>query len=317
MAQTVVITGGGGFVGRYLMAELRQHWADADIISWDKSSFTAPPGVKRQQIDIRQPASYSQALADLKPDWVVHLAAVSAIAVGLAQPRLVHEVNVTATINLLQALAEITSSTKILAVSSADIYGQQDQSAYPLEELPLEQCRPNNPYAQSKWDMEKAIEQNFLESCIRVRPFPHIGPGQARGFVTADFASQIAAIEAGQQPNRIEVGNLEAKRDFTDVRDVVRAYRLLLEKGELGQVYNIASGRAVSIKSVLGDLLALSTQAIKVHTDPERLRPSDTPLVIGSAAKLQAATNWQPSIPLKETLQDILADWRERVKSRN
>jgi GDP-4-dehydro-6-deoxy-D-mannose reductase len=162
--------------------------------------------------------------------------------------------------------------------------------------------------------MEELIEKRFLKNTLRVRPFPHIGPGQALGFVTADFASQIAAIEKGEQDSVMKVGNLEAKRDFTDVRDVVRAYRLLLQDGELGEVYNVASGKATSIQFVLDELLKLSKVKIKVERDPERMRPSDIPVLVGDANKLKETTGWEPTINLERSLEDILNYWREGKK---
>ena len=155
--------------------------------------------------------------------------------------------------------------------------------------------RPRNPYGQSKLEMEQMIEKEYDAHCIRVRPFPHIGPGQQQGFVTADFASQIAEIEAGKQEPVISVGNLDAQRDFTDVRDVSHAYRLLMEHGILGNVYHVASGMPRSIQSVLDRLLALSPVSITVQQNPHRMRPSDNPVLVGNAEKIKAATGWAPS----------------------
>ena len=159
--------------------------------------------------------------------------------------------------------------------------------------------------------MEKLIEERFLKNTLRVRPFPHIGPGQALGFVTADFASQIARIEKGEQEPVMQVGNLKAKRDFVDVRDVVQAYRLLMQSGKLGEVYHVASGKAVSIQFVLDELLKLSKVDIKVEQDPERMRPADIPVLVGDAGKLKKETGWQTTISLEQSLKDILNYWRE------
>jgi len=158
--------------------------------------------------------------------------------------------------------------------------------------------------------MEQMIVDDFNDIVIRARPFPHIGPGQGRGFVTADFASQIAAIERGDQALTLQVGNLTAVRDFTDVRDVVRAYALLLERGKLGEVYHVASGQGVSVQSILDQLLAHSVIKIEVTQDQARMRPSEIPVLVGDATKLREVTSWQPEIELERSLKDILDFWR-------
>lgn len=295
----VVITGGGGFVGRYLVDELMEAWPEAVVEIWDLP-----------EVDITKRETYEEQLVDRDIDWIVHLAAVSSVPAGLKDPEAAFAVNTAATEELLFAVKETTPDTKVFVASTSDIYGQGSDT--PLPELPLSKATPSNPYAKSKWEMEHMIEEKFNDRVLRVRPFPHIGPGQKQGFVTADFASQIAAIEKGNQDPVMKVGNLEASRDFTDVRDVVRAYRLLLEKGELGQVYHVASGTAVTIQWVLDTLLSYSTTSISVEQDSERMRPSDVPVLVGDASKLSDATGWKPDIELTQTLQDILEWWREQ-----
>ena len=297
-SQRIVITGGSGFVGQWLQEELRAHGYLLD--SWD-----------RPEVDITDPSTYRTRLEQDQPAWVVHLAAVSSVALSWQDPAVTQRVNVEGTRALLEAIQEVSPATHVLAISTADIYGAVSER--PLAELPLDDARPNNPYAQSKWDMEQLIETAFSDRCIRVRPFPHIGPGQAKGFVTSDFASQIAAIEKGIQEPIIRVGNLSAQRDFTDVRDVVRAYRLLLEKGEPGDVYHVASGVPRSIQDILDQLRSLTTVEIGVEPDPERQRPSDTPILVGDASKLKKQTGWMPEIGLGQSLQDILDYWREQI----
>lgn len=325
---TVIVTGGAGFVGRHLVTELAEHWRGARIIVWDKKLEGLPSHVEGVAVDITQPETYRQSLQKVQPDWVVHLAAIAAVPVALQNPALVREINVHGTQRLLEAVRKVSSNTKVFFVSTADIYGvsKHTQSGRPIPELPLTEAAPKNPYAQSKYDAERIIEDSFSNQVVRVRPFPHIGPGQGLGFVTADFASQIAAIEAslpaaclpdgqgqaGKQLPVIKVGNLEAKRDFTDVRDVVRAYRLLLEGNYLGEVFHVASGRAVAIQSMLDMLLSLSNSSITVQQDPSRLRPSDNPVIVGDTTKLKKATGWMPRIPLEQSLRDALEDWRAR-----
>lgn len=303
----VVITGGGGFVGRHLIAELLSAWPGVGIEVWDTRVENVPTGVTGTIIDITKPEGYIARLQELQPNWVVHLAAVASVAFAIQHPDITEQVNVEGTRNLLLAITEHAPATKVLAVSSADIY---PPSLKPTAELPLSAAQPANPYAASKLGMEKVIEEQFDERCIRVRPFPHIGPGQAVGFVTADFASQIAAAEDNEASPTMKVGNLNAQRDFTDVRDVVRAYRLLMETGTVGEVYNVASGKAWPIEEILQKLLALSTVEISVEQDPARARPADNPVLVGDATKLMTATGWKPQIPLDQSLRDILDYWR-------
>lgn len=293
----LIITGGEGFVGRHLQAEIVKNCPNAEVFSWDLPA-----------VDLTKPDTYRQKLAQINPDWVVHLAAFTATSQSFTNREKIFAINVAGTQNLLQAIADYVPQAKILVASSADIYGKQDSGS--LSELELRQCHPRNPYAASKLAMEETIERQFNDRVIRVRPFPHIGPGQKKGFVTADFAAQIAAIEQGSQEPVIQVGNLSAARDFTDVRDVVRAYRLLLELGQLGEVYNIASGQAVSIQAILDQLLAMSVTKITTAQDVTRLRQSDTAIITGDASKLRTLTAWQPQIPLSQTLHDILDYWR-------
>jgi len=202
-----------------------------------------------------------------------------------------------------------------LVVGSADEYGMVRPEELPIDEdTPL---RPHNPYAVSKVVQDMLGYQYFASHglhVVRVRPFNHIGPRQSPAFVTAAFAKQIAEAEAGRNPPIVKVGNLEAKRDFTDVRDMVAAYHLALSKGEPGEVYNIGSGIARSIEEVLDILLAESKIELTVQEDPARLRPSEVPMVACDARKFRACTGWEPHIPLEESLRDTLDYWREEVE---
>lgn len=298
--EAVIITGGEGFVGKWLQKELKTAWPEMEIISWDLP-----------EIDITKPETYIDSLKTNQPTWLVHLAGLPGVGSSWQQADMVRQVNTEASIDLFETTTRLSQATKILAVSSADIYGAG--SAIPLAELPLSEAQPKSPYAQSKWDMERVIEARFINRVLRVRPFPHLGPGQRTGFVVADFAAQIAVIEADQQLPVMHVGNLEAQRDFTDVRDVVRAYRLLMEQGVLGEVYHVASGHGVSIRTLLEQLLKMATVSITVEQDAARMRPSDTPILIGDASKVRQATGWQPTISIEQTLRDVLDDWRQRV----
>ncbi len=309
--RAVIITGGGGFVGRHLIAELQSANLFDRIVVFDRNKGGFGPRVESYEVDITNIESKKDLIGEIQPAWVIHLAAIAGVGFSIEHPELTRTVNVFGTKSLLETVTSISPATKFLMVSSADIYGAV--SSDPISELPLSEAHPRNPYAESKLEMELLIETEFNDQCIRVRPFPHIGPGQQQGFVTADFASQIAAIESGTSEPVMSVGNLTAVRDFSDVRDVVRAYRLLLEVGVLGEAYHVASGVGRSIESVLTSLLAMSRVPIHAQQDSSRMRSSDTPTVIGNADKLKAATGWSPTISFEQTLTDVLNDWRSRT----
>jgi GDP-4-dehydro-6-deoxy-D-mannose reductase len=287
--------------------ELKREWPTVEITVWDLP-----------EVDITKPETYREKLIQLQPDWVVHSAGRAAVGPSAQDRERYFAVNTQGTERVLETLVEVSSATRVLAISSAEIYGltEQAQAEEAVAELPLRECRPGNSYAESKLAMEQIIEQKFLDRVIRVRPFPHFGPGQKAGFVTADFAAQIVHIEksapreARGRSGVLYVGNLTTKRDFTDVRDVVRAYRLLMEKAAPGEVYNIGSGTAWSIQEIVTKLLKLATVPIRIEQDPARLRVTDVPVLIGDATKLRRLTGWQPKISLEQSLKDILNDWR-------
>jgi GDP-4-dehydro-6-deoxy-D-mannose reductase len=206
----------------------------------------------------------------------------------------------------------------VVVVGSSEEYGAVQPEHLPIdEETPF---RPMNPYAVSKVAQDMLGLQYYLShklDAVRTRPFNHIGPRQGLGFVVPDFASQIARIEAGRQEPVLRVGNLDAERDFTDVRDVVRAYHLLAVHGQSGQVYNIGSGKAHAVQEILDCFLAQSRVKITVAHDPERMRPSDIPKVVCDYGKLNACTGWEPAIPFEQSLVDVLNDWRGRIEHNN
>ena len=314
MTGTVIVTGSAGFVGQHLIKELSATWPQATVVGFDLPS-----------VDITKPETYRTTLKELQPNWLVHLAGIAAVGDALQNPNRVFAVNTEGTRLLLTELASHSPTTRVLAISSSDVYGGTvaAQAGEPIPELPREACVPRNPYAESKLRMETLIAEDFAsQPIVIVRPFAHIGPGQQLGFVTADFAAQIAAIEQQQKSTSphpsptlgegdiMKVGNLEAQRDFTDVRDVVTAYRLLMEHGQPGETYNVASGTAVSIEQVLNELIALSEADITIKQDPAKLRPSEVPRLTGDASKLKQLTGWQPTILRKQSLSDILDYWR-------
>lgn len=314
----VLITGAGGFVGGHLI----QHLLTQPDLTLYAAVFD-PPGqnprldalpVTQHQVELRDPAAVEAEIERTCPDLVFHLAALADVGQSFKDPWGTLENNILAQVNLLEAIKKQRPQARVLIVSSAEIYGSASDPDGLDEHTPL---MPGSPYSVSKIAQDMLGLQYFVAHhipVIRARPFNHIGPGQTRGFVTADFASQIAAIEAGQHAPVMWVGNLAAERDFTDVRDVVRAYTLMLLKGEPGQVYNVGSGRAYSIQFILDTLLSYSTVEIEARPDPARLRPSDVPRRVGNAARLRQQTGWEPAIPLEQSLLDILNDWRQRTR---
>jgi GDP-4-dehydro-6-deoxy-D-mannose reductase len=244
---------------------------------------------------------------------VYHLAGQAYPALSWQKPGLTLAVNSVGTANLLQAVVQY-GRPRVLIVTSAEIYGEIQPASLPItEQTPPS---PNHPYGISKWTAGLLVPlywERYQLPVVEARPFNHIGPNQALGFVVPDFASQLAAICAGQRSSRMMVGNLEAKRDFTDVRDVVRAYELLAEKGESGGTYLICSGQPVKIQTILEKLIEIVGVEVVVENDPTRMRPSDTPCLYGSYAKLETQTGWRPQFSLEQSLADILEDWLQRV----
>jgi GDP-4-dehydro-6-deoxy-D-mannose reductase len=222
--------------------------------------------------------------------------------------------NITGQTHLFEAIRALQLDPVVQIACSSEEYGLVKPEETPIRETnPL---RPLSPYAVSKVGQDLLAYQYFQSyglRVIRTRGFNHTGPRRGEVFVTSNFAKQIASIEAGLRDPVIRVGNLDAVRDFTDVRDMVRAYWLAVTRGKPGEVYNIATGSGITIQELLDRLLALSTAEVEVEVDPERLRPSDVEILIGDSSKFRADTGWEPEIPLDQTLQDILNYWRERL----
>jgi GDP-4-dehydro-6-deoxy-D-mannose reductase len=315
-----LITGAGGFVGRHLCEYLLKH-TDWDLTGTlfcpSKETESPSPRLQFHSLDLRARESVHSLFEDIRPNVVFHLAAQSSVPTAFKDPWDTLENNVQSELNLLEAVRESGREVKFLVIGSNEEYGAPEPEDLPQTER--SSLRPNNPYAVSK------IAQDFLGlqyhlahgiPVVRVRPFNHTGPGQSPRFVVPAFASQIARIESGLQEPVMRVGNLSTSRDFTDVRDIVRAYHLAVTEGKPGEVYNLASGQAYSIQEVLEELLSYSEVDIRVERDPDRYRPVDVPLVYGSAEKFQKHTGWKPQIRFEKTLQDTLAYWREQVQNR-
>lgn len=307
-----LITGIDGFVGPYLARELRAHttWTLTGLGRHPSGDGDATPIVA----DLLDRDRVRSVIAELAPTHVFHLAAQSHVPTSHQDSGATLQNNIAAQVNLLDACRELAAPPRILVVGSGEEYGLVRPDEMPIrEDQPF---RPMNPYAVSKVAQDLLGWQYFHSyglPIVRVRPFNHHGPGQSDRFVIAAFARQVAEVEAGLLPPIVRVGNLDARRDFLDVRDVVRAYRLALVQGTPGEVYNIASGVGIRIGAALDALLALATLPIATELDPTRLRPSDVPVLVADSSRLRAATGWQPAIPFEQSLRDTLNWWRERV----
>ncbi|VAW35984.1 UDP-glucose 4-epimerase [hydrothermal vent metagenome] len=312
----IFITGATGFAGSHLVENLIAQ--GHQLFSLVHKATSHQPLLQHENVtpivgDLLQQETLETAVAQAKPDVVYHLAGQAYPARSWQQPGLTLAVNSVGTANLLQAVVN-QGRPRVLIVTSAEIYGEVQAEDLPISEQTPP--APNHPYGISKWMAGLLVPlywQRYQLPVVEARPFNHIGPHQALGFVVPDFASQLAAIKLGQRPNTMRVGNLQAMRDFTDVRDVVRAYMLLAEKGQPGESYLICSGKPVKIEAILQKLIELVDVEVAVGTDPKRMRPSDTPCLYGSYAKIQKQTGWQPQIGLEQSLKDILADWAERL----
>lgn len=310
------ITGVGGFAGSHLSDYLLEQtdWQVTGCVlpGWDCSHLDAR--VACVELDLRDRMAVRATLDQAAPDVIFHLAAQAFVPVSWQDPWDTLENNIRAETNILDGLVKLGAKPRVMVVGSNEEYGLVQPQDLPLrEDSPL---RANSPYAVSKVAQDLLGLSYFLSYAlpvVRVRPFNHIGPRQSDGFVAPAFAKQIALVEAGRQKPVIRVGNLSAQRDFSDVRDVVRAYYLVVTKGQPGEVYNIGSGRPRTVQSLLETMLSLSAARIRVEFDPERMRPSDTPVVYCDATKLRDATGWAPSIPFEQTLRDVLDDWRARI----
>lgn len=269
--------------------------------------------IRLYECDLRDAFSVRDMIEEIRPDRIFHLAAQSFVPTSWTAPTESITTNILGQLNLLEAVRKIGIRPAIQLACSSEEYGLAYEHELPIkEENPL---RPLSPYAVSKVGQDMLGYQYFMSyrmPIIRTRGFNHEGPRRPPVFVISDFALQVAAIERGERPPVLRVGNLEAQRDFTDVRDMVRAYWLALEKGRPGEVYNICSGQSRSIREVVDLLLGMTSAKIKVEEDPRRLRPSDVPVLRGDCSKFIRETGWQIEIPFERTVEDLLNHWRAR-----
>lgn len=323
----VLVTGitgfAGGYLARFLTSGPESAGPEAPVVFGTSFPQAPPAGAGNiHYLDLRVECDVREVVRRVRPDQVFHLAAVSNVRSSWQARRETLETNLLGTHNLLEAVRLEAPRARVLFISSSDVYGVAAKGEAPLaEDRPL---RVTNPYAYSKAAGE--LMCGFYEriediDIVIARPFPHTGPGQAPDFVCADWARQIVAIERGEAEPVLRVGNLEVRRDFSDVRDVVEAYAALMRKGRRGEIYNVCSGKALALREVLGFLLGEARTgsvvpgagaAIRVEVDPAKLRKTDVPFLVGDNGKIVAATGWSPRIPIARTLNDLLSAARNR-----
>jgi GDP-4-dehydro-6-deoxy-D-mannose reductase len=316
----VLITGITGFAGSHLAEYILAEHPGVEVyglVRW-RSRMDNIQGILDKIVlkdgDIKDAISLRTVLDQVRPDRIFHLAAQSFVPSSWKLPAETFAINALGEIHLFESVLSLKLQARIQIAGSSEEYGQVYPDEIPMKETnPL---RPLSPYAVSKVAQDLLAYQyhkSYGLHTVRTRGFNHTGPRRGEVFVTSNFAKQVAEVEDGKREPVIRVGNLEAKRDFSDVRDIVGAYWLALEKGEPGDVYNIGTGRAYAMKEVLDTLLALSKVKVRVEVDPERLRPSDVPILLSDCSKFHKLTGWEPRIPFQRTMADLLDYWRARV----
>jgi GDP-4-dehydro-6-deoxy-D-mannose reductase len=318
--QRVLITGITGFAGSHLAEHFLADRPGVEVFGtyrWRsrRENIEGIEGkVRLLECDLSDMTAVRNALETSRPDAIYHLAAQSFVPSSWVSPLQTLTDNIAGQTNIFEAVRSLGLDPAIQIACSSEEYGLVLPDEVPIKETnPL---RPLSPYAVSKVAQDFLGYQYFMSygiRAIRTRGFNHTGPRRGEVFVTSNFAKQVATIEAGKAPAVIKVGNLDAVRDFTDVRDMVRGYVLATEKGKPGEVYNLASGKAITIRAMLDKLIALAKVEVKVETDPARLRPSDVEVLIGDYSKFHADTGWEPKIPFDQTLEDLLNYWRQRI----
>lgn len=314
----VLITGSGGFIGKFLAAECAAH--GARVTGWVRelrpvtSDGLSTDIMRTEAVDLLNAAAVNEGLERVRPDKIFHLAAKSHIGQSWLSPLDTLQTNISAQVNLFEAVRRLGLKSRIAVAGSSEEYGMIDPKDVPInEETSL---KPVSPYAVSKVAQDLMGLQyfrNYAMHVVRLRLFNQTGPGRSEAFVTSAFARQVARIEAGRQEPVVHVGNLSVIRDFTDVRDAAAALWLALEKGEAGDVYNICSGQGIAIGGILDLLKRESRIDFKVAPDGDRVRPSDLPVIIGDGTKFRKRTGWSPQISFAQSMNDLLSEWRTRV----
>ncbi len=315
-----LITGIAGFAGSYLAEHLIESgWEVAGLERLDlhyKNLEGIADRVRVEECDILQEQKVARVVRRWKPDTIFHLAGLAFIPSAENSPQMAFEVHGRGTLNLLEACRKYGRESRVIIISSAEVYGSVPRDKMPISErTPL---HPVNIYGATKLCAEELAafyRRAYSLAAIVLRPFNHIGPRQNPRFVTADFARQIARIEAGKKKPVLQVGNLEAARDFTDIRDMVRAYRLAAEKCDPGVIYNICSGRAYTIQKILDKLLGMTERRIEVKPEEKRLRKAEVPLTRGDSSRFRKKTGWKPQNTIDSSLKNILDYWRKSVQN--
>lgn len=314
-----LVTGAGGFVGRHLCrALLEQGHTVVQAVKHPERVDAAASGLPGHagdwaRLDVTDWEAVQATISSMQPDRIFHLAAITFVPQAVREPMATYHINFQGTLNLLEAVRLQSPGTRVVFVSSSEIYGLPQY--LPVDERhPL---APRNPYSGSKAAADLACQQyvqSFGIDAVRLRPFNHTGPGQSDSFVVPGFARQVAEIELGRRPPILMVGNLEARRDFTDVRDVARAYLAVAEAGERGAAYNVSSGRSYSVRQLLDLLLSVSqARDIRIEIDPGRVRADDVPEIRGSSERVRERVGWSPQIGIEQTLTDLLYWWRSHL----
>lgn len=314
----VLITGISGFAGSHLAEYLLEQVPSIEIHGiihrHDRRIQHLRERLTLHRGDLRNALWVDELVQSVLPDYTMHLAAWSDVGGSWQQPWITYELNIQCQLNLLEALCRWAKECRTLVVTSNEVYGLVQPDELPINEQTV--FRPNNPYGVSKVAQDMMALQYWNSHklpIVRARSFNHIGPGQADDFVASSFARQIAEIEADLRKPIVRVGNLNAQRDFTDVRDIARAYWMMMTSGKAGEVYNVGSGASLPIYWILNTLLELSRAEISVETDPARLRPSDVPVSMCDNSRLCSDTGWKPEIDLRDTLSDLLEGWRLQI----
>ena len=298
-----LVTGSEGFVGKYLRAELEAH-------GYNVTGLDLAPGEKTVAVNLLEAEKVDALLEEMQPEVIFHLAGQANVGLSWKKPAMTMEINLVAAVNLMEAARKYCPDCAIVLVGSSDEYGNlKEKGQLVSEETPLQ---PMTPYAISKIAQEQtgqAYAKAYGMKICMTRSFNHGGAGQKPGFMIPDFAQGIVKVERGEA-DAVCVGNLSSKRDFTHVKDIVRAYRLIAEKGKAGEIYNVGSGKTYSAQEVLDRLIAMAKVPVAVKRDPARMRPSDTPVICCDHSKLTRDTGWEPEIPLDEILKDTLEYYR-------
>lgn len=306
-----LVIGGGGFVGPYLVRHLTDDCGyEVTVTKTEKEQLVMDNAVVKN-LDILDIGQIVGLLKAEQPDYIFHLAAQSSVAYSWKNPTLTIDVNIKGCVNLLDAVRQLDKKPRVLLIGSGEEYGHIKEGECPIVEDNT--VRPGNIYAATKACQNmlgKIYSDAYGLDIMMVRAFNHIGPNQTPMFVVADFCKQVADIEKGRQKPVIYVGNLSAKRDFTDVRDVVKAYALLVEHGRRGETYNVGTGHAIAISQILDEIVAMSDTAIEVKVDENKLRPVDVPIIEPDIDKIKSEVGWQPVISLEQTLRETLEHWR-------